>query len=72
MAKSHGQKGLGRELYNIAEQFSRDHGYDGVILETVKEAAWLYDWYLNMGFEVHGSHQYPGSTLQTLLLIKRF
>jgi len=67
-----GRRGIGHALYMIAEDYARTHGYDGMILETVKEATWLYEWYRELGFKVYGSHVYGGSGLATLLLIKRF
>lgn len=67
-----GRKGLGQKLYGVAEKYARDSGYKGMMLETVIEAKWLYDWYVGLGFEVVGSHQYSGSQFETLLLVKRF
>ncbi|MCB1025881.1 MAG: hypothetical protein KDB79_15910 [Acidobacteria bacterium] len=67
-----GRRGIGLALYMIAEEYARAHGYDGMILETVKEATWLYEWYLDLGYKVYGGHVYGGSGLETLLMIKRF
>ena len=67
-----GEQGIGRSLYDVAEEYARSNGYNGVILETVKEATWLYEWYLRMGFKVYGKHIYEGSKLETLLLVKQF
>lgn len=65
-------QGIGRTLYDIAEEYARTRGYDGVVLETVKEATWLYDWYIGMGFKVVGKYVYPNSKFETLLLAKKF
>lgn len=70
--RSLGRQGIGHALYMVAEDYARTHGYDGVILETVKEATWLYDWYIGLGFKVYGKHVYGSSGLETLLLVKRF
>lgn len=64
--------GLGRRLYGLAERTGRDDGYAGMALETVKEAAWLYEWYLRLGFKPVGSYRYPGSDVDTVLMIKPF
>lgn len=64
--------GLGNQLYQIAETMGRENSYSGMILETVKEARWLYDWYIRLGFTTIGAHKYPGSQVETLLLIKPF
>jgi predicted N-acetyltransferase YhbS len=67
-----GRSGLGRFLYQTAEKMARANGYSGMILETVREATWLFHWYENLGFSVIGSHRYPGSQVDTLLMIKNF
>lgn len=67
-----GRRGLGQKLYDIVEKHARENRYQGMMLETVIEARWLYDWYIDLGFEVIGSHRYPGSQFETLLLVKRF
>lgn len=64
--------GLGRRLYGLAERTGRDGGYAGMALETVKEAAWLYDWYRRLGFKPIGAYRYPGGELDTVLMIKPF
>jgi ribosomal protein S18 acetylase RimI-like enzyme len=64
--------GLGASLYTLAETLGRENGYDGMLLETVAEAAWLYDWYVRLGFKKIGVHRYPGSPLDTILMIKPF
>lgn len=64
--------GLGSELYALAEKHAREKGYSGMILETVKEAGWLYDWYLRLGFKPIGSYRYPGRQIDTILMIKSF
>lgn len=66
------KQGLGKQLYLMAENYARANGFDGVVLETVYECRWLYEWYLEMGFQVVGKHRYPGSKLDTLILVKRF
>jgi len=64
------RNGLGRRLYDIAEEYGRVNGYGGVLLETVVEAEWLYSWYGDMGFEVIGGVVFDGSQFETLLLFK--
>jgi len=67
-----GRSGLGRFLYQATEEMARANGYSGVVLETVREASWLSHWYENLGFSVIGSHRYPGSQVDTLLMVKNF
>lgn len=67
-----GRQGLGKQLYLMAENYARANGFDGVELETVYECRWLYEWYVEMGFQVIGKHRYPNSKLDTLILVKRF
>jgi predicted N-acetyltransferase YhbS len=62
--------GLGSLMYNVAENLARDSGYDFMALETVREAKWLYDWYLSLGFKQAGVHLYSGSSLETVLMTK--
>jgi hypothetical protein len=64
--------GLGTELYALAEAAARENGYAGMILETVKEAGWLYDWYVRIGFKQIGSLRYPNRSIDTVLMIKPF
>jgi GNAT superfamily N-acetyltransferase len=64
--------GLGTALYELAEKTARENGYSGMILETVKEAGWLYDWYVRLGFKPIGSYRYPGGSVDTILMIKPF
>jgi GNAT superfamily N-acetyltransferase len=64
--------GLGSKLYTLAEKTARSNGYSGMVIETVKEAAWLYEWYLRLGFKPIGSYRYPGSQVDTILMIKPF
>jgi GNAT superfamily N-acetyltransferase len=67
-----GRQGIGRALYNFAEGFARECRFDGMALETVKEAGWLYQWYRDLGFESIGEYRYPGSALSTILMTKSF
>jgi GNAT superfamily N-acetyltransferase len=62
--------GLGSTLFNMAEQIARDNGYEGMILETVLEAHWLYEWYRTLGFIPVGKYRYPNSQVETVLMIK--
>jgi predicted N-acetyltransferase YhbS len=64
--------GLGSKLYALAERHARNEGYAGTVLETVKEAGWLYDWYMRLGFKPIGSHRYPGRQVDTILMVKPF
>ncbi len=64
--------GLGSELYTLAEKTGRENGYSGMVIETVKEADWLYDWYVRLGFRPIGSYRYPGRQIDTILMIKPF
>lgn len=64
--------GLGSRLYALAEESGRANGYSGMALETVKEAAWLYDWYKRLGFEPVGAYRFPGRQVDTVLMIKPF
>ncbi len=64
--------GLGRKLYDFAEEYGRTKAFKGMMLETIVEADWLYQWYINMGFEVIGGVTYAGSEIETLLLRKFF
>jgi len=38
----------------------------------VKEAGWLYGWYVRLGFKRVGTHRYPGSQVETILMVKTF
>ncbi len=64
--------GLGSELYALAEKNARDNGYAGMVLETVKEAGWLYDWYVRLGFKPIGVYRFPGRQVDTILMVKVF
>lgn len=64
--------GLGAKLYALAEKIARGNGYSGMLLETVKEAGWLYDWYVRLGFKAIGFYRYPGRQVDTILMIKPF
>jgi GNAT superfamily N-acetyltransferase len=64
--------GLGNQLYQISESIGRANGYSGIILETVKDANWLYEWYVRLGFSPIGSHKYTGSQVETILMAKPF
>ena len=67
-----GRSGLGLHFYQMAEKEARSAGYVGVVLETVREAQWLFHWYEKLGFLVIGTNRYPGSPIDTLLMIKNF
>jgi hypothetical protein len=64
--------GLGAQFYQLAEGWGRTNGFDGMILETVREAEWLYNWYSRLGFQPIGNYQYPGSKVETILMLKLF
>ncbi len=64
--------GLGRGLYDMAEQIAHLQGYAGMILETVKETEWLFNWYVSLGYQPIGSFRYPDGQVDTILLIKPF
>lgn len=66
------QRGIGTAIYHMIEAIARHHRADGLAIETVAEATWLYQWYSRLGFQVIGSLRYPGSKLNTLLMISRF
>lgn len=70
VAKRFGKLGLGTEIVSSVELAARSMGCAGVALETVKEAAWLYDWYAKLGYESVGKHKYEGSQVETLLMLK--
>lgn len=61
---------LGLELYELAENLVIKNKYKGMALETVKEATWLYEWYLKLGYNIIGKYKYGSSKLGTLLLAK--
>ena len=62
--------GIGALLYTTAESLARERGFPALALETVREADWLYAWYLGLGFRVIGSRRYAGSSLETVLMLK--
>lgn len=64
--------GLGSALYALAEKTARNEGYAGMVLGTVREAGWLYDWYVRLGFTPLGSYRYPNRQVDTVLMIKAF
>jgi len=64
--------GLGRRLYGLAEDAARKNGCAGMILETVKEARWLYEWYVRLGFKMIASYRTPGRQIDTVVMIKPF
>lgn len=73
VSPSNSRKGLGRTMYDIAERKAKDYGFDGMALETVREADWLYQWYIDLGFNPIGKYIYhPGGTIETILMIKLF
>jgi predicted N-acetyltransferase YhbS len=65
-------RGVGVKVYNLFERSVRAQDYDGVIIETVREADWLFAWYLKLGFRQMGEYQYPGSPVMTVLMVKDF
>ena len=64
--------GLGGRLYALAEEAARENGCAGMILETVKEARWLYEWYVRLGFKMIASYRTPGRQVDTVVMIKPF
>lgn len=66
-----GRSGLGKSILRFAENLARSFKMDGVVLETVKEAQWLYDWYKNESYQTIGIYQYPGRPIETLLMYKK-
>jgi predicted N-acetyltransferase YhbS len=68
----HSNQGLGRAMYEFAENFGKQNGYDGIVIETVQNAEWLYRWYLDLGFTPIGKYIYPSSAVETILMIKIF
>jgi len=66
------QSGLGMQMLDIAELIAKREGYQGLILETVESADWLFNWYLKLGFSVIGRYQYPNSAIETVLMIRPF
>jgi len=72
IARDLSKTGIGRRLYDLAEEYARSQDFDGIVLETVIEARWLFDWYISMGYEAVGGLVYSGSKMETLLLMKRF
>ena len=63
------KQGIGQEIYKIAENLGKVINYQGMALETVKEAKWLYEWYLKLGYSIAGKYKYGSSSLETLLLV---
>jgi predicted N-acetyltransferase YhbS len=66
------RSGLGKAILHLAEVMAYQYHFDGIILETVEDADWLYDWYLNENFKTIGTYTYPSRPLQTLLMLKSF
>lgn len=64
--------GIGRESYYFSENLAREQKYHGMLLETVREADWLYNWYLRLGFQEIGVYTYTNSKIKTVLLAKIF
>ncbi len=64
--------GLGRKLYKLAEELARMEGRAGMALETAREADWLFAWYKRLGFAPVGALLYPGSAVETILMLKTF
>ncbi len=65
-----GRSGLGKSILRFAENLARTLKMDGVVLETVKEVRWLYEWYKTESYQTIGIYQYPGRPLETLLMHK--
>lgn len=66
------RSGLGRSVLKMAEQMASDLNLDGVVLETVQDADWLYDWYANENYQTIGFYTYPSRPLETVLMLKPF
>jgi hypothetical protein len=64
--------GLGLLVLKMAEQMAHDLKFEGVILETVQEANWLFDWYKNENYQTIGYYTYPSRPIETLLMLKMF
>jgi predicted N-acetyltransferase YhbS len=64
--------GLGKAILHMAEVIAHQYHFDGILLETVQDADWLYDWYLNEDFKIIGTYTYPSRPLQTVLMLKSF
>lgn len=64
------RSGLGRSVLKMTEKMARDLDLDGVLLETVRDADWLYDWYANEEYQTIGFYTYPSRPLETVLMVK--
>ena len=65
------KKGLGLKILKELESLAPRLGFGGTVLETVREAEWLYLWYLQQGYKVIGSHTYSNSKYETVAMLKR-
>lgn len=63
-------RGLGDEFLKITQAYAEQGKYRGIALETVAETQWLYQWYLNRGFNTIASYRYPNRFFDTLLLVR--
>lgn len=64
------RKGIGKSIFQSIEKLAVSNKFNGICLETVKEATWLYDWYLLEGFKPIGTFNYPSRPLSTVLMYK--
>lgn len=64
------RSGLGTSILRFAENLALALKLDGVVLETVKETQWLYDWYTNENYQTIGIYHYPSRPIETVLKLK--
>ena len=62
--------GIGKAILKKVEEMAIEYNFDGVLLETVEDADWLYNWYLNENFSPIGHYTYPSRPLVTVLMFK--
>lgn len=67
-----GRSGLGTSILRFAENLALALKLDGVVLETVKETQWLYDWYTNENYQTIGIYHYHSRPIETVLKLKMF
>lgn len=62
--------GVGRMLVEQLERRALDLGYRTIALDTAIPAHHLVEWYLRMGYEPIGEHQWEGKTYRSVVMRK--
>ncbi len=64
--------GIGRRLVGRIEQHARTRGYDCIQLTTYDDHPFLYDWYVDRGYEPIETHEKPARPYDYVTMERQF